>query len=85
MHSPAHAVCHSHTSLRRLPIAACFNDGEVRVCHTESQNKTRQVMADMRVYASVDEVCRHSQCLRFTSQWSITQCLNDIYSPYALA
>ena len=43
--------------------AACFEDGDVRICHHQSQ-PARQVVAEMRVYASVDEVLpwhRHYQ------------------------
>ena len=35
--------------------AACYNDGNVRVCTTQQQPE-KQVMAELRVYASVDEV-----------------------------
>lgn len=35
--------------------AACFDDGEVRICQSHVK-KTRQVMAELRVYATVDEV-----------------------------
>lgn len=73
----------SRVRLRRcnLATAACFDDGEVRICHSHVQ-KTRQVMAELQVYASVDEVSDWLngtfQCALCSHAFPCTQLLSTV-------